>query len=69
METPETKWGQEFVTSEYSSDPADSWEKIVQRMRQFYPEAEEKEVQKLLGIKYPGVEHPRNKLKHNLHGI
>ncbi len=68
METPETKWGQEFVTSEYSSDPAESWEKIVQRMKQFYPEAEEKEVQKLLGIKYPGVEHPRSKLKQQTSG-
>ena len=54
MEKPETRWGREFVTSEYSSDPAESWEKIVQQMKQFYPEAEDLQIRKLLGIKYPG---------------
>lgn len=54
METPETKWGREYVTSEYSSDPQASWKRIVENMKQFYPEAEESQILKLLGIKYPG---------------
>lgn len=56
METPETKWGREFVTGAYSEDPAESWQKIIIRMKQFYPEAEDSQIHKLLGIKYPGVE-------------
>ena len=61
METPETKWGREFVTSEYTADPVESWEKIVQRMKQFYPEAGDEQVKKLLGIRYPGVENRTEK--------
>ena len=54
METPETKWGREHVTSFYSEDPADSWNKITARMKQFYPDAEDKQIRKMLGIRYPG---------------
>ena len=61
METPETKWGREFVASGYTADPVESWEKIVQRMKQFYPEAGDEQVKKLLGIKYPGVENRTEK--------
>lgn len=56
MESPETKWGRSYVTSEYTVDPAESWKKIVQQMKRFYPTADESQIQKLLGIKYPGVE-------------
>ena len=56
MGTPETKWGYDFVSSRYSEDPSDSWEKIVARIHSFFPHAEERQIQKILGIKYPGTE-------------
>lgn len=61
METPETKWGREFVASEYKVDPAESWEKIAEQMRQFFREAGESQIRKVLGIKYPGVENRAEK--------
>ena len=56
VETPETKWGYDFVSSRYSEDPSDSWEKIVARIHSFFPHAEERQIQKILGIKYPGTD-------------
>ncbi|MBR2256648.1 MAG: hypothetical protein IJ899_04755 [Blautia sp.] len=56
LETPETKWGRDFVTSHYSDDPSQSWSEIKTRMLQFFPDAAEKDVTKLLGIRYSGVE-------------
>ena len=50
VETPETKWGRAFVTSGYSEDPGESWQKIVKRARSFCPEAGDKEIRKILGI-------------------
>ena len=55
METPETKWGRDFVASAYSEDPEESWKKIVSRMKDGYPEATDEQISKMLGIKYPGV--------------
>lgn len=55
IETPETKWGRAFVTSAYSEDPAASWERIVQRVKKHFPEAAEKDIRTLLGIRYPGT--------------
>ena len=54
FETPETKWGRDEVASGYSEDPSESWKKIVSRMKTHFPEAEEEQIRKLLGIKYPG---------------
>ena len=54
METPETKWGREHVASSYSEDPAESWNKITVRMKQFCPGADDKQIRKMLGIRYPG---------------
>ena len=56
METPETKWGREFVTSCYSEDPAMSWQKITEKMKSGFQNAGDKEITKMLGIKYPGSE-------------
>ena len=55
METPENKWGREFVTFCYSEDPAMSWQKITEKMKTGFQNAGEKEITKMLGIKYPGV--------------
>ena len=54
METPETKWGHAHITSEYSTDPVESWKKIIERVTEHFPEAGEAEVRKILGIRYPG---------------
>ena len=51
VETPETKWGREHVASAYSEDPGESWERIGDRMKQYFPEADEKGIRKVLGIK------------------
>ena len=64
LETPETKWGREFVTSEYKAEPAKSWERIKNRIKEFFPEAEERQIQKILGIRYPGEIATQKKSEH-----
>lgn len=54
VETPETKWGYDFVTSCYKEAPCDSWKRIVEQMRRHFPDAEDANIEKVLGIKYPG---------------
>ena len=56
METPETKWGREYVTSCYSEDPAISWQRITEKMKSGFQNAGDKEIIKMLGVKYPGAE-------------
>ena len=56
-ETPETKWGRDFVTRAYSEEPYVSRDKITDRVRRFFPEAGEKELGKILGIKRGGGLH------------
>ena len=48
--TPETKWGYEAVNG-ISEPPERSWGWIADQIRQFYPQAGEKEIRKVLGIK------------------
>ena len=55
MKMPETKWGYDFISSQYNEEPSDSWQKIVAQIRSFFPQADEQQIQKTLGIKYPGV--------------
>lgn len=55
VETPETKWGRDFVTSAYVEDPMMSWQKIEDRMKTWFPEASDGQIKKVLGIKWPGV--------------
>lgn len=62
LETPETKWGYTFVSSAYSEEPGVSWEKIVERVRRFFPDADENAIRKLLGIRYPGMESKENQV-------
>ena len=54
LETPETKWGYDFIASGYQESPLQSWEKIVGQVRRFLPAAEDAGIRKLLGIQYPG---------------
>ena len=51
---PEIKWGYKYVTGKYSEKPAESWERIVKQIRKHFPGADEKEIRKIVGIKYPG---------------
>ena len=48
--TPETKWGYDAVNSVHES-PEESRNWIEERIRQFYPEVGEKEIQKVIGIR------------------
>lgn len=45
---PETLWGYEMVTSAYREDPAESREKIFRRVRERFPGASEKQMNKVL---------------------
>ena len=48
--TPETKWGYDTVNS-VQEPPEESRNWIEERIRQFYPEVGEKEIQKVIGIR------------------
>ena len=49
LATPEHIFGRELVTAAYSEEPKDSLQKIVDRVKEFYPEAAEKVILKLAG--------------------
>ena len=51
---PETVWGYDMVTSAYSETPYESWERLTGRIRSLYPDADQKEIEKLIG-KAPDV--------------
>ena len=48
--TPETKWGYDWVNS-VNDTPVASWEKISTQIRKHFPEADDKKVRKVLGIR------------------
>ena len=54
VETPETKWGREFVTSAYTEDPMECWNRMVERVREHFPSATDETIQRILGIRWPG---------------
>ncbi len=41
-------WGYDYVTSKYKEKPADSWNTIVEHMKEIYPNATEKQIKKVL---------------------
>jgi hypothetical protein len=47
--TPESLWGYDHVSSAYSLDPAESGEKLFRQLRGHFPDAEEKDIRKILG--------------------
>lgn len=55
LETPETKWGYDFVTGRYKESPENSWTKIKEHMKFLYSESEERTIFQLAGIRYPGA--------------
>ena len=48
--TPETKWGYEWVNSA-DCTPEESWQRICGQIRKHYPSAEDRLIQKVVGIR------------------
>ena len=46
--TPETLWGYDHIASAYSTDPAESYAKIVQQVKEHFPEASDLEIDVVL---------------------
>ena len=70
LATPEHIFGRELVTAAYSEEPKDSLRKIVDRVKQYYPEASEQEILRLVGYsedrpsgKKVSLPYPQNLLK------
>ena len=51
MLPPEKLWGYDKITSAYSEKPSESWERLVNRVKEMYPGADEKAVIRLIGKK------------------
>ncbi|MCR5590525.1 MAG: hypothetical protein K6F73_03265 [Lachnospiraceae bacterium] len=49
MLPPETIWGYDKVTSAYSEEPAESWERIFGQVKALYPEAYDEDIIRLIG--------------------
>ena len=49
--TPEHLWGNDFVTGLYREDPKESLLRIALKVREEYPEAEERDILKVLGYR------------------
>lgn len=56
MGTPETKWGYDYITSCYTEEPSVSWNRIVEQINRFFSNADESQIKKVFGIRYPGTE-------------
>lgn len=48
---PEALWGYDRVTSAYSETPYESWRRIIDRVKQHYPDADEADIIRLIGKK------------------
>lgn len=51
MFPPETIWGYNLVTSAYSEEPAESWQRIFDHVKELYPDSQESAVIGLIGKK------------------
>lgn len=51
LQPPEAVWGYNAVTSKYSEAPADSWQRIADRVRECFPGGDEKEITRMIGRK------------------
>ena len=51
MFPPETIWGYDLVTAAYAEDPSQSWQRIMDRVMELYPEADKTAVIGLIGKK------------------
>ena len=48
---PEAVWGYEAVTKAYDEKPLRSWERVVNRIKELWPNADDKEITRLIGKK------------------
>lgn len=46
---PESIWGYDTVTSAYSEKPKESWERLINRVKDLYPHADGREILHLIG--------------------
>ena len=46
---PEALWGYEKVTEAYTEKPAESWQRIFDRVKGLYPDADDKDVIRIIG--------------------
>lgn len=53
LQPPETVWGYEAVTAAYDEAPKKSWQRIIDRVKEKFPESDEKGIIRLIG-KCPG---------------
>lgn len=51
METPETKWGYDYISAGYREKPAESFARICERVKAHFPAAEESDIRRALGKK------------------
>ena len=51
MLPPEAVWGYENVTAVYNEKPSESWQKIIDRVKELYPDAYEEDIIRLIGKK------------------
>ena len=51
MFPPETIWGYDLVTSAYSEEPTESWQRIVDHVKKMYPKCSDETVIGLIGKK------------------
>ncbi len=49
MLPPEKLWGYDRVTSAYSEEPSESWERLFSHVKEMYPKADEKDIIRLIG--------------------
>ena len=50
---PEAIWGYEAITKAYVEKPEGSWRRIINKVKELYPEAYEKDIIRLIGKKPP----------------
>ena len=60
--TPEHLWGYDYVTSLYKQDPKESAKLIFDRVRELYPDAEDRYIRKVTGFRHPGEQSERKVL-------
>lgn len=46
---PEVVWGYDAVTSAYSEEPAQSWQRICDRVKEMFPQAEDAAIIRMIG--------------------
>ncbi|MBQ6041541.1 MAG: hypothetical protein IJL32_12335 [Oscillospiraceae bacterium] len=48
---PEAIWGYDLLTSAYSEEPTESWQRIFDHVKDLYPDSQEKNLVELIGKK------------------